>query len=61
MERCRQCDGCAALQFERWPQLHVALCCDPEKPALGRRRVVAVSTICNPSQIDKPAWCRGKE
>ena len=57
----KNCDGCAMLQFERWPQLHVALCCDPEKPALGARRVVAVSRIENPSQIDRPAWCRGKE
>ena len=61
MNKEKLCDGCAALQFERWPQLHVALCCDPEKPALGRRRVVAVSPICSPSRIERPAWCRRKE
>ena len=57
----KNCDGCADLQFERWPQLHVALCCDPEKEAMGHRRVIAVSRICSPSRIERPAWCRRKE
>ena len=61
MNKEKLCDGCTDLQFECWPTIYVALCCDPNKAALGRRRVVAVSTICNPSQIERPAWCRGKE
>ena len=55
------CDGCAQLRFERWPRNYVAQCTDPDKPVLGARRVMAVSTVGAPFHIQRPAWCRGKE
>lgn len=58
------CDGCAWLRFEEPVNrydVHRALCCDPDKPARGARRVVATAGVCRPWWIRRPAWCRGKE
>lgn len=58
------CDGCSVLEYmppvNRY-DYHAASCCDPDKPAMGVRRVVAVSSIGKPFQILRPVWCRGKQ
>ena len=62
MSEC--CDGCAWLCFEEPVNrydVHRALCCDPDKPARGARRVVATSGVAAPRFITRPAWCRGKK
>lgn len=55
------CDGCRYLSFtvpvNRY-DVFTAHCCDPDKPALGARRVVAVSQVGPPRRIDRPAWCK---
>lgn len=58
------CDGCAWLRYEEQVNrydVHRALCCDPDKPVLGARRVVATSGVAAPRFIPRPAWCRGKK
>ncbi len=64
MENDKFCDGCACLAFERPVNrydVHRALCCDPDKTALGVRRVVATAGIAPPRFIHRPAWCRGRQ
>lgn len=57
------CDGCAALEYgtpvNRY-DYYSAQCCDADKPAMGTRRVVAVSSLGKPFHILRPVWCRGK-
>ena len=72
MDRTQYCDGCSVLEYEdavnRY-DVYSAHCCDPDKPVLGARRVVAVSGVGKPFQIQRPVWCtkgltsrrRGKE
>lgn len=58
------CDGCDMLNFDgavnRY-DVHRARCLDPDKPALGSRRVLAVGEKQFPEHIIRPAWCRRKE
>ena len=57
------CDGCACLAYDEAVNrydVNRALCCDPDKPVLGERRVLAVSGTGWPRNIERPAWCRGK-
>ena len=55
------CDGCRYLSFtvpvNRY-DVFTANCCDPDKPALGARRVVAVSPVGQPRRIERPKWCK---
>lgn len=64
MSAGRFCDGCCHLDFEppvnRY-DVHRALCCDPDKPVLGARRVVAAARIGRPTHIKRPVWCRRGE
>lgn len=58
------CDGCGLLCFEKPVNRYDcfrALCCDPDKPVLGVRRVLATSGVAAPRNIDRPVWCRGKK
>ena len=58
------CDGCGLLSFEKPVNRYDcfrALCCDPDKPVMGARRVVATSGVRRPRFIERPVWCRGKE
>ena len=58
------CDGCGMLAFS--PPVNrydvwAAHCRDAAKSVTGARRVVAVSRVGKPRQIERPVWCRGKE
>lgn len=58
------CNGCGFLALD--PAVNAydvnrAVCCDPDKPALGARRVLAVSRVGWPLRIERPAWCRQKK
>ena len=58
------CDGCAHLAQEAAVSrydVYRAVCCDADKPMLGGRRVVAVSSLGPPRNIMRPAWCRRKK
>ncbi len=64
MKRGDFCDGCRCLDYETPVNRYDcwrALCCDPDKPVLGARRVVATAGIMRPVRIRRPVWCRGKE
>lgn len=64
MKKRETCDECRFLAFEEAVNpydVNRALCCDPDKPAMGARRVIAVSRIGRPIGIERPAWCRKKE
>ena len=64
MKKRETCDECRFLAFDRAVNAYDtnrALCCDPDKPAMGARRVVAVSRIGLPRQIERPVWCRRKK
>lgn len=57
------CDRCGQLDYEdslNPYDVYAAVCCDPEKPMTGARRVVAVSGVGRPRRIIRPVWCRGK-
>ena len=57
------CDGCAWLRYEEQVNrydVHRALCCDPDKPVLGARRVVATSGVAAPRCIPRPERERGR-
>lgn len=57
------CDGCGRLRFEKPVNRYDcfrALCCDPDKPVLGARRVLSTSGVAAPRNIVRPVWCRGK-
>lgn len=64
MSAGRFCDGCGDLDYEppvnRY-DVHTALCCDPGKPVMGSRRVVAAARIGRPTHITRPVWCRRGE
>jgi len=63
MQRDELCDGCAYLDFAdpvNKYDVYSASCCDPEKPAMGKRRVISVMQTARPLMIHRPAWCRGK-
>ena len=58
------CDGCFFLDFTapaNQYDVYAAHCCDPEKPVLGRRRVIATAQTAAPFHIPSPVWCRGKK
>ncbi len=58
------CDGCAVLDYEKPVNRYDcfrAVCCDPEKPAMGARRVVDTAVTREPRNITRPIWCRGKQ
>lgn len=60
----KRCDGCLLLAMEgpsKRGDCYTAHCTDPDKPALGARRTVAVGWFGPPINIQTPAWCRGKE
>ena len=62
--RTDECFGCKALSFEKPVNrydVYTAHCCDPDKTAMGARRVIAVSHVGRPVRIERPAWCRRKE
>lgn len=64
MKNADFCDGCGLLGYDKPVNrydCHRALCCDPDKPVLGARRVLATSGVAAPRYIARPAWCRGKE
>ncbi len=64
MKKRETCDECRFLAFDRAVNaydVNRATCCDPDKPAMGARRVVAVSRIGLPRQIERPVWCRRKK
>lgn len=58
------CDGCDYLDYETRVNrydVYRALCCDPDKPMMGARRVVATAHTRPPARIVRPVWCRRKE
>ena len=58
------CDGCGYLQYgppANKYDYYTALCCDEDKPMMGARRVVAISSLGRPFGIMRPVWCRGKQ
>lgn len=58
------CDGCDYLDYETRVDrydVYRALCCDPDKPMMGARRVVAAARIERPTHITRPVWCRRGE
>lgn len=57
------CDGCGFLDYSEpvnRNDVYAAHCLDPEKPAMGSRRTIAVMMTVKPVQIIRPVWCRGK-
>ncbi len=63
MNNDQVCDGCAALEYSppvNKYDYYAAQCFDEDKPVMGARRVVAVSSLGRPFGIIRPAWCRGK-
>ena len=63
MNSDRFCDGCEELDFADAVNpydCYAARCNDPDKPVLGRHRVIAALSLGRPFQIVRPAWCRGK-
>lgn len=55
---CRHMESCAP---ETQNDVYTVRCTDPDKPALGARRVLAVGRTGWPVDIQRPAWCRRKE
>ncbi len=56
-----RCDGCGFLAYEEAVNrydVQRAVCMDPDKPASGKRRTVAVSSVGKPRGIPRPAWCK---
>ena len=55
------CDGCKFLFYEgpeSQQDVARAICMDPDKPARGKRRTVAVASVGMPHNVPRPAWCR---
>ena len=58
------CIGCRYYETEgpqKQEDCYTAHCTDPNKPMLGRRRVIDVGWTDYPVDVQSPVWCRGKE
>lgn len=58
------CENCAYLAYEEpvsRDDVYSAHCCDPDKPMMGARRVVATSQVGRPGEIERPVWCKRKK